>query len=112
MGMKSPIFRFALAAAFFITLSPSTLSFKEALSACGKGTLGSVTFTFAHVRTASMPGVTEEVDSSTNGISTVRFTKAGSNQTAMVVADGRYRSVTAKNAQAAKGNQVACISPD
>jgi hypothetical protein len=110
--MKSRIFRFALAAAFFITLSPSVLTFKDALSACGQGTLGSITFSYGHVRAASKPGVTEEVDSSTNGISTVRFTKAATNQQALVISDGRYRSVTGKNVHATKGNQVACVSPD
>jgi hypothetical protein len=109
--MQSPILRFALTAAFFITLTQSTLTFKEALSACGPGTLGSVAFTFGHVRAASKPGVTQEEDTTTNGISTVRFTQTSTNKQALVIADGRYRSVTANNAHATKGNQVACISP-
>ncbi|HEY3675239.1 MAG TPA: hypothetical protein VGK84_04555 [Candidatus Tumulicola sp.] len=110
--MQSPIFRFALTAAFFITLTSSTLSFKEALSACGPGTLGSVSFILGHVRAASKPGVTQEEDTTNNGISTVRFTQTSNNKQALVIADGRYRSVTANNAHPALKNQVACILPD
>jgi hypothetical protein len=110
--MQSPIFRLALTAAFFITLTNSTLTFKDALAACGPGTLGSVSFILGHVRAASKPGVTQEEDTTTNGISTVRFTQTSTQKQALIIADGRYRSVTATNVHAAKSNQVACISPD
>jgi hypothetical protein len=55
--------------------------------------------------------VTQEEDTTGNGISTIRFTQTSSNKSAIVIADGHYRSVTATNVHAAKSNQVACISP-
>ncbi len=121
--MKSPVIRLALVAllaavmqtaapaASAITLSPSTLTFKQAASACG-GALGSVTFTLGHARSSSLAGVTEQVDTSSSGVDTITFTRSSSGESAVVTANGHNHTVSAKNVQAKWHNQLACIMPD
>ncbi|MBV8373578.1 MAG: hypothetical protein JOY69_09975 [Candidatus Eremiobacteraeota bacterium] len=101
---------FAVALASTVTLQPSTLSFKQALSACA-GSLGSVTFTLGHARTASLPGVTEQVDTSSAGIDSITFTDSGG-KSATATANGHTHAVSAKNLQVKWKNQLACINPD
>lgn len=100
----------ATAAASPVTLGPSTLTFKQAAAACS-GALGTVTFTLGHARTGSLPGVTEQVDSSSSGIDTIVFSNAAG-KSATAVADGHKHTVSAKNVQVKWKNQVACIMPD
>jgi hypothetical protein len=101
---------FAIASASTVTLQPSTLSFKQALSACS-GSLGSITFTLGHARAASLPGVTEQVDTSSAGIDTITFTNANG-KSASATANGHNRTVSAKNVQVKWKEQLACVSPD
>ena len=93
-----------------VTLQPSSLSFKQAIAGC-TGALGAVTFTLGHARSASLTGVTEDVDTSSTGIDTITFTdSAGKSATA--VANGHNHTVAAKNVQVKAHNQLACIMPD
>ena len=101
----------AVALASSVTLQPSTLTFKQALSAC-TGSLGSITFTLGHARAASLPGVTEQVDSSTAGIDTITFASDSTGKSATATANGHTHAVTAKNVQVKWKNQVACVNPD
>ena len=94
-----------------VTLQPSSLSFKQAISACS-GSLGSVTFTLGHSRVAAQPGVSEDVDTSSAGIDTVTFTNDATGKSAVATANGHEHKVTAKNVQAKWKNQLACINPD
>lgn len=93
-----------------VTLTPSTLTFKQAASACS-GALGTVTFTLGHVRAGSLPGVTEQVDTSSTGIDTITFGDAAG-KSATAVANGHSHTVSAKNVQVKWKNQLACIMPD
>jgi hypothetical protein len=112
--MQSPVFRLALAAVatLIVTLTPSTLTYKQAASACGTSALGSVTFTLGHSRSASLPGVTEQVDTSSSGVDTITFTRTSSGESAVVTANGHAHTVSAKNVQAKWHNQLACVLPD
>ena len=93
-----------------VTLQPGSLSYKQAVSAC-TGALGSVTFTLGHARSASLPGVSEDVDTSSSGIDTITFTDS-SGKSGTAVANGHNHTVTAKNVQVKWHNQLACIMPD
>lgn len=98
------------AAASPITLDSLTLTFKQAASAC-PGALGTVTFTLGHARIGSLPGVSEQTDTSASAIDTVTFANdAGKSATA--VANGHKNAVSAKNVQVKWKNQLACIMPD
>ncbi|MGB8518706.1 MAG: hypothetical protein WCD38_00915 [Candidatus Tumulicola sp.] len=99
------------AASQTVTLQPSSLSFKQAISACS-GSLGSVTFTLGHARVAAQPGVSEDVDTSTSGVDTVTFTNDATGKSAVATANGHAHTVNAKNVQVKWKNQLACISPD
>lgn len=101
----------ASAASSPVTLTPSTLTFKQAASACS-GALGTVTFTLGHVRAGSLPGVTEQVDTSSSGIDTIVFSSASAGKSATAVANGHNHTVSAKNVQVKWKNQLACIMPD
>ena len=101
----------AMAAGSSVTLQPSTLTFKQALSACS-GSLGSITFTLGHARVASLPGVSDQTDTSSAGIDTVTFTNDKTGQSAVVKANGHGNTVTAKNVQVKWKNQLACVNPD
>jgi hypothetical protein len=101
----------AIAASSSVTLQPSTLSFKQAVSACS-GSLGSVTFTLGHARIASLPGVSDQTDTSSAGIDTVTFTNDKTGQSAVAKTNGHSNTVTAKNVQAKWKDQLACINPD
>lgn len=98
------------AAAQTVTLQPSSLSFKQAVSACS-GSLGSVSFTLGHARVAAQPGVSEDVDTSSSGIDTVTFTDSGG-KTATATANGHNHTVSAKNVQTKWKSQLACVNPD
>jgi hypothetical protein len=99
------------AASQTVTLQPSSLSFKQAISACS-GSLGSVTFTLGHARVAAQPGVSEDVDTSASGIDSVTFTNDATGKSAVATANGHARTVSAKNVQAKWKNQLACVNPD
>ncbi len=101
----------AAAAGSAVTLQPSTLTFKQAISACS-GSLGSITFTLGHARVASLPGVSDETDTSSAGIDTVTFTNDKSGQTAMAKVNGHNSTVSAKNVEVKWKNQLACVNPD
>jgi hypothetical protein len=94
-----------------VNLQPSTLTFKQAISACS-GSLGSVTFTLGHARVASLPGVTEQVDTSSAGVDSITFTNETTGKSASATANGHTHMVNAKNAQVKWKNQLACINPD
>lgn len=100
----------ATAAASPVTLSPSTLTFKQAAAACN-GALGTVTFALGHARIASSSGVSEQIDTTSSGIDTATFAD-NAGKSATVVADGHKRTVSAKNVQVKWKNQLACIMPD
>ena len=120
--MKTPAVLFALAALIFVgsaasaataptvTLKSSTLTFKQAISAC-PGALGTVTFTLGHSRVASLPGVSEQVDTSASGIDAVTFENAAG-KSAVVTTNGHKNTVTAKNVQVKWKEQLACVMPD
>lgn len=99
------------AAAQTVTIAPSSLSFKQAISGCS-GSLGSVTFTLGHARVAPQPGVSEDVDTSASGVDVVTFTNDATGKSAVATADGHAHTVSAKNVQAKLKNQLACINPD
>jgi type 1 fimbria pilin len=101
----------AIAAAAAVTLQPSTLTFKQAISACS-GSLGSVTFTLGHARVASLPGVSDQTDTSSTGIDMVTFTNDKTGQSAVAKTNGHNNTVTAKNVQVKWKNQLACVNPD
>lgn len=92
-----------------VTLSPGTLSFKQAAAACS-GALGTVAFTLGHTRVGALAGVTEEVDTSPTGIDTITF--ASGDKSASVVANAHKNTVSAKHVQVKWHNQLACIMPD
>jgi hypothetical protein len=100
----------ASAATAPVTLEPGSLSYKEAAAAC-HGALGTVTFTLGHTRVASLPGVSEQVDTSATGIDTITLTDNKTGATATVVANGHSRTVTAKNVQVKWNHQLACVMP-
>ncbi|HEY1656686.1 MAG TPA: hypothetical protein VGF86_16395 [Candidatus Tumulicola sp.] len=93
-----------------VTLKPSTLSFKHAVSACS-GALGTVTFTLGHSRVAGLPGVTEQIDTSGSGIDTITFTDAAG-KSAVAVANGHSHTVSAKNVKVKWNEQLACVMSD
>jgi hypothetical protein len=99
------------AASQTVKLQPSSLSFKQAMSAC-TGSLGSVTFTLGHARVAAQPGVSEDVDTSSSGIDVVTFTNDATGKSAVATANGHARTVSAKNVQAKWKNQLACVNSD
>ncbi|MGA8534732.1 MAG: hypothetical protein WB615_11530 [Candidatus Tumulicola sp.] len=101
----------AIAATSTVTLHPSTLTFKQAISTCA-GSLGSVTFTLGHARVASVAGVSDQTDTSSAGIDVVTFTNDKTGQSAVAKANGHTSTVSAKNVQVKWKNQVACINPD
>jgi hypothetical protein len=100
-----------VAASQTVTLQPSSLSFKQAASACS-GSLGSVTFTLGHARVAALHDVTEDVDTSSSGVDVVTFTNETTGKSATATANGHSHTVTAKNVQVKWKNQLACINPD
>jgi type 1 fimbria pilin len=111
LGLLTAGTALAAAAGSAVTLQPSTLSFKQAMSACS-GSLGSITFTLGHSRVASLPGVSDETDTSSAGIDTVTFSDDKTGKTAVAKANGHNNSVMAKNVQVKWKNQLACINPD
>jgi hypothetical protein len=94
-----------------VTLSPGTLSFKQAAAAC-PGALGTISFTLGHTRAGALAGVTEQVDTSPTGIDTVTFAHESSGTSASVIANAHKNTVSAKHVQVKWHNQLACIMPD
>lgn len=94
-----------------VTLTPGTLSFKQAAAACG-GALGTVSFTLGHTRSGALSGVTEQVDTSPTGIDTITFAHESSGKSASVVANAHKNTVSAKHVEVKWKNQLACIMPD
>jgi type 1 fimbria pilin len=94
-----------------VTLHTSTLSFKQAVAACS-GALGTVTFTLGHARVASLPGVAEQVDTSSSGIDTITFANDATGKSAVAIANGHKLTVSAKNVQVKWNNQLACVMSD
>jgi hypothetical protein len=92
-----------------VTLTPSSMTFKQALAAC-PGALGSVTFTLGHVRVAAASDVSTQTDTSSAGIDTITFSGAGGGAT--VIANGHSHSVSGKHLETKARNQVACVMPD
>jgi hypothetical protein len=99
----------AAASAGPVTLTGSSMSFKQSLSAC-PGALGSVTFALGHSRVVAAPGVSTQTDTTGAGIDTVTF--SGNGKSASTVVNGHDRSVSGKHVQPASRNQVACVMPD
>lgn len=98
------------AASQTVTLKPSSLSFKQALSECS-GALGAVTFTLSHARVASAPGVSEETDTSATGVDEITLT-AASGKSATAVINAHEHTVAAQKVQVESDERVACIMPD
>jgi hypothetical protein len=98
----------ANAATSTVTVSPSRLTFSQAMSAC-PGAMGTVTFTLGHARVASMPDVLQWVDTSSAGIDTITFGNGKTGQRAVATTNGHNNTVTAKNVQLKSRNQVACV---
>jgi hypothetical protein len=92
-----------------VTLTASSVTFKQALAAC-PGALGSITFTLGHSRVAATSGVSTQTDTSSAGVDTITFSGPGGGAT--VVANGHDRSVSGKHVAAKMKNQVACVMPD
>ncbi|MEO6834472.1 MAG: hypothetical protein ABI231_01005 [Candidatus Tumulicola sp.] len=101
----------ASAATSAITLQGSTLTFKQAIATC-PGALGTVTFSLGHSRVASLPGVSDQIDTSSSGIDTITFTNDKTGKTAVVTANGHKSTVSAKNVQVKWHDQLACVMPD
>lgn len=92
-----------------VTLTPSSMSFKDAISSCA-GALGSVSFTLGHARIASQAGVSDDTDTTSAGIDTVTFVGSGG-KSAVVTVNAHDMTVSAKN-MSKKGNQLVCVMPD
>ncbi|MBV8374281.1 MAG: hypothetical protein JO302_02120 [Candidatus Eremiobacteraeota bacterium] len=100
----------AVASSGSVTLAASSMTFKQALSAC-PGALGSVTFSLGHSRVAAASGISTQTDTSSAGIDTITFSGSGG-ASASVIANGHDRSVSGKHVEAKAKNQVACVMPD
>lgn len=94
-----------------VTLKSSTLTFKQAASAC-TGALGAVSFTLGHARIVGLPGVTEQVDTSSSGIDVVTFDNDASGKSATATVNGHKNTVSAKNVEVKWNEQLACVMPD
>jgi hypothetical protein len=92
------------------TITPSSLTFKQALAAC-PGALGSVTFSLGHARVAAAVDVTMQSDVSSSGVETITLTSE-KGPSATVVANGHDHTVAAKNVQVKWKGQLACVMPD
>jgi type 1 fimbria pilin len=101
----------ASAATSAVTLQASSLSFKQAASTCA-GSLGSISFTLGHTRAASLPGVSDQTDTSSAGIDTITFSNDKSGKSATVVTNAHNLTVSAKNVAVKWNGQLACVNPD
>lgn len=118
--MKAPVVFVALivlagalhasAATSSVTLTASSLTFKQALAAC-PGALGTVTFSLGHARVAEAAGVSSQSDTTSAGVDTVTFTNDKS-QSATVIVNGHDRTVSGKNVQVKWKGQLACVMPE
>jgi type 1 fimbria pilin len=95
-----------------VTLKSSTLTFKQAVAACQPGALGAVSFTLGHARIVGLPGVSEQVDTSSSGIDVVTFDNDASGKSATATVNGHKNTVSAKNVKVKWNEQLACVMPD
>ncbi len=93
-----------------VTVQPSSLGFKQALSSCPSGTLGSITLTLGHVRVAEGAGVDSDIDDANPSNQQIVLTNG--NSRAMVAVDATKNVVSAKHVTLEAAKRVACIAPD
>jgi hypothetical protein len=94
------------------TLHSSSMTFKQAESACA-GALGSITFALGHARAHAASGVDmREQSPSPSGIATITFSDKAKGKSATVSVNGHNRSVSGKHVTAKKSATVACVSAD
>ena len=98
----------ASAATKTVTLSPSSMSFKQAMAAC-PGALAAITMVQHHVRIAEQAGVSSDVDDSSPTAQAISLSSSGGS--AMVAANAQAYTVSAKNVTLS-GKSVACIAAD
>jgi hypothetical protein len=93
-----------------VSVQPSSIGFKQALSACPAGSLAAISLTLGHVRVAEAAGVDTDIDSANPNAQTVTLTGAGRTATATVNAS--KNTVTAKHVTLASAKRVACVASD
>ena len=93
-----------------VTITPSSIGFKEALAACPAGSLAAISITLGHVRVAEAPGVDSDIDATNPNAQTVGLSSSGKSATASV--NAAKHTVAAKHVTLASGKRVACVAPD
>lgn len=92
-----------------VTVTPSSLTFKEALQACPQGTLAAITLTLGHLRIAEAAGVDSDVDDANPNAQSIALAKGSLSGTATVNAS--KNTVTARHVSLASRRRVACVAP-
>ena len=93
-----------------VTVTPSRITFAQALEACPSGSLGTISFTLGHLRSAGRAGVDTDIDDATHTSQTVTFSRSG--RSAIGTVNAAENTVSAKHVALASRNRVACIFPD
>jgi|SRR5579883_210306 len=93
-----------------VTVTPSSIGFKEALAACPAGTLAAISITLGHMRVSEAPGVNSDVDDANPNAQTIALSSSGKSATANV--NAAKHTVAAKHVTLASGKRVACVAPD
>jgi hypothetical protein len=100
----------AAAATTSVTVTPSSIGFKQALAACPAGTLAAITLTLGHVRVSEAAGVDSDIDSANPSAHTVTLTSGSRTGTATV--NATKNMVSAKHVTLASAKRVACVASD
>jgi len=93
-----------------VTVQPSSIGFKDALSACPAGTLGAISLALGHLRVAEGSGVESDIDSANPNAQIVTLVSGTKSATATVNAS--KHTVSAKHVALASAKRVACVAPD
>jgi hypothetical protein len=101
----------AWAATASVSVTPSNISFKDALAAC-PGALGGISFTLGHVRVSEAAGVETDIDDAGGGVQNITLTNVATGKSAAIVANGKTNTVAAAHATLASRSRVACIAAD
>jgi hypothetical protein len=94
-----------------VTVSGSSMTFKDAMKACGPGPLAAITFASSHLRVAEQPGVTVDLDAGSPTAQVVTLSSL-TGASAVATIDAVAHTVTAKHVTLAAGKQVACVSQE
>ncbi len=100
----------ATAASSSVTVQPSSIGFKQALSSCPAGTLAAISLTLGHLRVAEGPGVDSDIDDANPNAQTIML--ASGSKSASVTVNASKSTVMAKHVTLASGKRVACVAPD